>query len=325
MAPCPSCGRPIGPKSRRCMYCGAAVAQTAGAPPATPTATPAPAASRSAAPSLPFAAADSLDVAYRKTVAWLTSKGAPVYEPDLINAKIHSRSFGRLILIVKPESPGIVYVCVGPWDDEKTSLVATDLVGAYKSGLEMGPPPAFLILSTHPQPEPIKFLFGNSQAARIELLLRTNFTLDELAKPEEMSDLAAKVGAGFLKQITEKRADPGDAATIQTIQDLILGSRPEENPEKALPDEMYLPEMMLLTLGALFGEVLRQTVAPGQWVTNEMFAFSIALDIGNPRTGSSMTANPIGKVMKLYKNGRTDDLLFFTKILKDKLSKPPEA
>jgi hypothetical protein len=315
--PCPGCGVGLkvpaaaAGKKLKCPKCGAAVA--------LPVPEPSPA-------DLPFGPGDDLEQAYQKTVAYVRSQGAPLYEPELVNASMHSREFGRQLLLMN-RPPGVLYLCVDPWDDEKAALVATDLVGSFKTAMDMGGAPSFMILSLHPVPEPIRFLFGNSPAAQLELLIRSKFDLRAVSSPDQMPDLGTKIGAGLLEKISGSKATLADLRTVGALQQAVLEKlRPEKDPEKPLPEGSYEPEGILLCLGALFGEVLkRRESLDATWVRNDMMPFSIALEVRNRKTGRSIVANPVGKVMKLYQNGREDDLIFFSKYLEEHLSKPAGA
>jgi hypothetical protein len=260
-----------------------------------------------------------LEQAFRKTVAALKHEGRSVYEPALLNRSIHSKAFGRLLLL-QDKSPEIVYVTRSAWKEEVLPLVVTDLVQAFKTAKEMNAACLFRILSAHPIPDVVRVMFDNSVVSRLEVDLRSQFMVQDPMPTDEMPVLAERHGLTTLQTLVGKALTIGPGA-LPRIQEAILKKlRPGKKAAEPLPEDAWAPDALFLCLGAAIGEsVARRPNVESTWINHPSCPLSIALALRHAKTGAEFVCNPVGKAKKLYLFGSSEDLETFDALVRQKI------
>jgi hypothetical protein len=225
---------------------------------------------------------------------------------------------GLRLLLTEGDRTGhaLVGVVGGSWTDE-LELAVLNLLLPMAHHLETrGTPPRFRFLAPLPLPPAVRYLFSTTLQGRFERLALAQTGLYDVAVPVDPAETDALTEiAATLAEACFAFAPTAEDEAPKAIERIVLEwLRFPLGPEEKMPEGSYTPASSLLLLGLLAGRtILRAGQPPVSWTRDPGAYFGLQLSLRIRSCEAMGTANVIGKMFKLYRNGASDSIEFFAR------------
>lgn len=252
-----------------------------------------------------------LDEAHERAVSAFEEAGYHVTPGNLMNSVGGPADGVAKLFNFQPEGEmhtGVVYT--GDWSEDDANAVL-NLVSGIRT--DVGADGLHIVSPVEP-PETLQYLTGThprgafAMAAMVEVQNGVAFTPESVPR-------YADVGRDLLAEHLEAEADVEDLASLELLDDVVLTALRRVDEEEQ-PFEGYEPREALMTVGALAGEVMRngfeaELPVETEWTdAGAMSSTGVALSVERTDEDEGATVNPVGKTLKLYRNGATDSLVY---------------
>ncbi len=233
----------------------------------------------------------------------------------------------------------IFVVVTDPWEEELLVDLLNSLLSLRQSALPQRL--MFHFFSAHPLPEALGYIFGADLRADLEcdalVEIRFEFGPDT---PADRPGYLARQCQCWIQDHFHHTLYPQRLETLAWINQLVLEQlRDPVLPHETVEAPSYEPVNSLIALGCFVGEVLaHQPQLQGRWVRNT-WAEGMVLQLcpqlpknrswlswpePNPGNDSgdwtnSIIIDPVGKVIKLFREGAAEDLTVFAEVVLSRL------
>lgn len=252
----------------------------------------------------------SLDTAHERTLEVFRDAGYRVTAGDLLNSMPDNPvdGVGKLFLFYSEREmyTGVVYV--GDWTESDTQAVVS-LARYLRADEELD---GLHVVSAVEPPSAVSYLTSTHAGAAVTL----DAMADLVGTPQLSADSAsefADLGAELMARHAELHVDRTDTGTLARLDEFVLDVlRPVADHH--VSHEGYVPREALLPIGALAGEVIRNGLERElpvrvEWGTDtEISSIGVVLQVTTADTDGTLTVNPVGKTLKLYRSGDSETL-----------------
>ena len=199
-------------------------------------------------------------------------------------------SWGEVALpihLVRGGQEIFVEVETGPWDPHTTEEAinkAAILRDSEYAASELE------VLSAYPVPREVRFFFGRSPAALLQLAL-VSVAAD---RPEEAAELFRVTASA--QWSVDLDYEPG---YLPLVEELVMAALDDDGPPPIL-------DAMVVGLGCFVGEIIRRNASPpGAWRADESWGEGPVIEAG------WLVLDPIGKARAFLLEGADDSIAFY--------------
>jgi hypothetical protein len=258
----------------------------------------------------------------RRAAESLRAEGLVVHPLDAQKIDLPDGRGLRLLLTEGDRTGHALVAAVGGAWSEELELAALNLLLPLSNHLETkGTPPRFRFLAPLPLPPALRYVFGTTLQGRFERLALAQTGLYDPAVPVDPAEVDALTElAATLVEACFDRVPKGegleDASMVETL--VLSWLRFPLGPEEKLPEGAYTPASSLLLLGLLAGRAIcRAGHPPIGWAADPGAYFGLQLSVRMRSVNAMGTANVVGKLFKLYRNGLSDSVEFLARHVVD--------
>ncbi|WP_218082819.1 hypothetical protein [Anthocerotibacter panamensis] len=226
-------------------------------------------------------------------------------------------------------------VVTAPWEEELLVDVLNSLLSLRHSA--SGQPLNFRFLTAHPLPPVLAYLFEDSVRGLLECEALLEIRFDE-RMPLDRPTYLARQCQRWIQDYFHHTLYPHQLESLDWINQLILDHlRSPYLLDQPVDEAAYEPMNTLIALGCFVGEVLaHQPQVYGRWIYSPVID-SVALQLCHrpapPKSKSwfgwleppepdsppdwehALILNPIGKVVKLFREGGIENLTVFAEVV----------
>jgi hypothetical protein len=193
-----------------------------------------------------------------------------------------------------------VEVETAPWDPRTTEEAINK--AAVLRGSEHGEA-GFEIISAYPPPREIRFFFGTSPAALLQLAL----TGADPERPEQSATLFRETASRHWA--ADLDYEPG---YLPLVEELLMAALDEDEAPPIL-------DSLVVGLGCFVGETIRRNANhPGAWRSDADWGEGPVLDVG------WLVLDPVGKARAFLLEGPEDSITFYANYVLEQLTGDPE-
>ncbi len=279
-------------------------------------------------PEIVLAADEPLDEAFRYVVSRFSDQGFPVQTLEEITAQLPCADQISLFTVSGTRDLHLFVVVTREWDEPLVLTTLESLLSLRQAAPTLRLTVRFI--AAHPLPSLLAYVFEDSMRGQLEseAILEVRFDFDTPMHLERPVYLARQIQR-WLQDFGHRTLYPDQLETIAWINRFVLE---ELRQPVIIDDEPYEPLNSLICLGCLVGEVLaHQPQLQARWVSSEVLG-GAALEVC-PRMARSerswwswrepeppapaiewekaVAFNPIGRVIQLFREGETEDLMVF--------------
>jgi len=211
-------------------------------------------------------------------------------------------SWGHAVLPIhlrERDKDYFIEVETGPWDNsavEGAINKAAVLRNSEYAGAELE------ILSAYPVPEEVRFFFGRSPAALLQLSLFETTATDAEGSAARFRDVASRHWGVDLDYEPEY---------LPLVEQLLMAALDED-------DEPPILDALVIGLGCFVGETIRRHASPpGSWRTDEDWGEAAVVEAGG------FVLDPIGKSRAFLHEGPEDSVAFYADYVLEELEGSP--
>jgi hypothetical protein len=288
-------------------------------------------------PEVALAVGDSLQDALDYVLARFTQAGFTTQRLDEIAQQLPCRESVALFSVQSSQYLYLFVVVTDPWRER----LVIDLLNSLMSLRQAAPSQrlVFQFCSAHPLPQVLAYLFEDSIRGTLECdaLLEVRFDFEERIPTDRPPQLARQCQR-WVQDYCHHTLYPDQLTTLGWINQFIIEElRAPWPPGQPAPERGYEPINSLIALGCFVGEVLlSQPQACGRWVPGNLlggialqlcprntpikgkswFTWREPLEIDpEPNWEQSILVDPLGKVVRLFREGEEQNLLLFAEVV----------